>query len=926
MSFPKRGGTHRGGNSGFDPSTMRPKEQDPEASTTPNSTGETTAALSKTLKSITLTKIDKLKTQRASYKAQKNEILRGVDSVEGDQREKVSRLLMGVKELKIPITTGIDLSNIHRWLKQSYVDPSIPPTMLVEFEEELRSQLDMQTQRLDLADLYSQLLREWLSSSSSHSEEASLVEDDASLDGSFEVVEKDRVKQLREKFEAVVFTPLETDKDSIQKYLNALFEGEKGSKALERLRNGVKLMSNLHDKVSPFDEKTLVWSLKGLLNNDLLKDEKKAILEEFLKDDVARGEICDVLNMQHADIKNWSWEVGEEGLPVEPRKQLNGKVRIMMDEDVLQAIFLHYIGMYWSAGLKRNLEEIVRYTGIWKRGTRLPQDEVDKRQYFLGEWRTRNLWNNSVESERQQTYLDDFFLSQLPSNLWEGAGGYDDDEVYTEEASTKKSPKEIKQQLLRQLATELTILLKFVGVSEDWITFFVKFLEAPLNLGPVLDDPSAPPSVRIRKRGVPMAHSLEKFFGELVLFFMDLAVNQEADINLYRFHDDLWVCGKPDRCARAWQSMQRFSDMMGLEFNMRKTGSVYLTANSMKSDDSVVAMLPNGPVSVGFLTLDSVSGEWVIDHAEVDAHVKQLQKQLKGCSSILSWVSTWNSCIGRFFSHTFGEPANCFGRKHVQAIMQTHKKIQQTIFDGKDGNGSSVVDHLKGLIEQRFGIYDVPDAFIFMPEQLGGLGVRNPFISSLLVCDKVYKDPMERMEKFLLDEKKEYEDAKREFQEIGDRGRRKRFHEIFTREYGEHSDLSTIPYAEVDSFFSLEEYICWRESTSAHLHTAYQELMDTPKQKGVVISRKVKDAIEKHAWLQEGLNLAKMDEETKWLLQLYSDELFKRCGDLSMVDKSLMPLGILTILRKNKPCVDKTVDNVEVMMELLSVIPTITLA
>jgi hypothetical protein len=92
-------------------------------------------------------------------------------------------------------------------------------------------------------------------------------------------------------------------------------------------------MSNLHDKVSPFDEKTLVWSLKGLLNNDLLKDEKKAILEEFLKDDVARGEICDVLNMQHADIKNWSWEVGGEGLPVEPRKQLNGKVRIMMDEE-----------------------------------------------------------------------------------------------------------------------------------------------------------------------------------------------------------------------------------------------------------------------------------------------------------------------------------------------------------------------------------------------------------------------------------------------------------------------------------------------------------------------------------------------------------------------------------------------------------------
>jgi len=96
---------------------------------------------------------------------------------------------------------------------------------------------------------------------------------------------------------------------------------------------------------APFDEQTLIWSLKALLSNDLLRDDKKAILEEFLKDEVARGEICDVLNMQYSDLENWSWDAGEEGLPVQPRSQLNGKVRIMMDEDVLQAIFLHYIGI-----------------------------------------------------------------------------------------------------------------------------------------------------------------------------------------------------------------------------------------------------------------------------------------------------------------------------------------------------------------------------------------------------------------------------------------------------------------------------------------------------------------------------------------------------------------------------------------------------
>lgn len=159
-----------------------------------------------------------------------------------------------------------------------------------------------------------------------------------------------RVKQLKEKFEAVVFTPLETDGVEIQGYLSGLFEGDAGAKALARLRNGVGMGARgRHVGACPFDEQTLVWSLKGLLSNDLLRDDKKAILEEFLKDEVARGEICDVLNMQYADLENWQWDAEDEGMWVEPRRQLNGKTRIMMDEDVLQAIFLHYIGMCESS-------------------------------------------------------------------------------------------------------------------------------------------------------------------------------------------------------------------------------------------------------------------------------------------------------------------------------------------------------------------------------------------------------------------------------------------------------------------------------------------------------------------------------------------------------------------------------------------------
>lgn len=103
--------------------------------------------------------------------------------------------------------------------------------------------------------------------------------------------------------------------------------------------------------------------------------------------------------------------------------------------------------------MKTILSELIRYTRLWKQNTHVSQEEKDRRRYYLGDWRVGGDSPNSVEHERQQVYREDFFLSQLPSSVHEGAGGYDDDEEIGE--SGKKSPKEIKQQLLRQLVTEV---------------------------------------------------------------------------------------------------------------------------------------------------------------------------------------------------------------------------------------------------------------------------------------------------------------------------------------------------------------------------------------------------------------------------------------------------------------------------------------
>jgi hypothetical protein len=885
-----------------------------------------TAALSRTLKNITLTKIRELEKQRKTYAQSKNAVLEAAKEVDDDPRAKIAILLEGVEQLNPASSSAVDLSNIRRWLEQSHFDSTIPDSMLEQYETQLRSQLHVQTRRLDLGALYSRLLTEWLNPTETGDEQVSF-EDSEALDGSFEVVEKDRLKQLKDKFSAVVFTPLETDEVEISVHLDELFCGDVGVKALERLRRDVgNIGKSISANKTPFDDRTIRWCLKGLLRNDLLRDDKKAILQDFLRDEVARTEICDVLNMKMADIKHWRWDAGEEGLPVEPRQQLNGKYRIMMDEDILDAIFIHYIGMTWNVGMKTILSDVARYTGIWKHKVNVPEDISDRRRYFLGEHRTRHETNTGVEKARLDMFRDEFFLSLLPSKVWQGAGGYDDDEEADPEndASGVKSVKEVKQQLLRLLATEVQLqktlhgkvavvqsdfqwfctglshstlfaILRFCGVDEYWIKFFKKFLEAPLNMSPVSEGEPDSDRVQIRNRGVPMSHALEKFFGELVLYFMDLAVNQEAGMLLYRFHDDLYLVGEPEKCATAWQSMERYSALMGLEFNKSKTGSVLLTGDKFTHEDSeIAAKMPAGAVSIGFLNLDAGSGEWTINQKDVFKHVKQLSKQLAAAPSILSWVHTWNSCIGRFFSHTFGVPANCFGKAHVDAILETYKHMQDFLFAG-----SNVCAYLKGLIEDRFNVSDIPDAFIFLPESLGGLGVRNPFIDPFLVRDNVCASPAARMQKFLKEEDEEYNDAKTEFEELSEQDKKRRRRAIYTDAYGE-SSISPALEKELETFITKDEFIAYRESTSSKLASLYSELMDIPRKKRIVTTGRVMQTMKRLEKVQPELAANGMKAEMEWLLQLYEKDLLERCGGMSIVEKNLLPLGILTILRKKK--------------------------
>lgn len=160
--------------------------------------------------------------------------------------------------------------------------------------------------------------------------------------------------------------------------------------------------------------------------------------------------------MRFADIADWSWEAGEEGIPVLPRQQLNGKYRIWMDEDVLQAIFIHYVGIQWCVNLKAALTTLVKSKTVWtgeRSSTTVPNDQVDERFYFLGHY----VPSAGVAAQQEEDYTDKFLLSQLPGAIHTLNGASYDNDNGDNAADGTPRQSSIKQQLLRKLATEVLL-------------------------------------------------------------------------------------------------------------------------------------------------------------------------------------------------------------------------------------------------------------------------------------------------------------------------------------------------------------------------------------------------------------------------------------------------------------------------------------
>lgn len=866
---------------------------------------ESNSFLSQTLQSITTTKKREQHKRRTTYESRKAKLLRAVDA-SGDPRERLSTLLEGFAE--IPFSNRavhyVDedqkrmLGNMSRYLEQSKCDPSIPDGTLLRFEKKMRERLDQESARFEFANLYYRLLAEWTTPNNNPMTQQEPV--DIDMDGSFEHVAKYNLQKLQDKFSSIVFTPMETDEIEIDMYLASLFEDEDATKLLETVRKNVAdFGASLKKRINPFNEQVIKDCIKALLTNDLLNDDVKSTLSDFTTNTVALNEIADVLNLRFQDLDSWSWEA-EDGIYYEPRPQTNGKYRIMMDQEMLQSIFLHYIAVSWCMHLKSMFKRIIDDYRFWHTYQRASAEAEGRREYFTGN--TRSSYQG-MEYARWNSFRDNFFLSAMADSLVHAADPYDE-----EQGQQKKSSHNLRQQLLQQIASSAIVrrslkgdfvvvqsdlqwyasalphstlfaVLRFWGVPQDWLEFFKEYCEAPLRM-----DSTPGENVRVRKRGIPITDAFEKLFGETVLFCMDVAVNRIAKTNLTRFHDDLWLFGEPSTCAHAWETIQDFVKVLGLDINTRKTGSVYISR--YERDAEIVNKLPKGPVCMGMLQL-SDTGDWTLDQTQVSAHVRQLQKQLGECSSIIGWIQIWNACMERFFQNAFGKPANCFGQAHVDAILETYANMQRKLFPEHAG---SVAQYLREQLFRRFEVSDIPDAFLFLPEELGGLGLKNPFVPFLGLKENLIKDPLQRMDQFLDQEKQNFKAVQESFAAATEDTKETRF-----KTHLRHI-VSTRPD---DTGFTFEEYVSDREVYSAALENVYGLLMTEPGTKEINLENEIEP------WFKElaathNLGWFQLDNETGWMVNLYGDELKQRFGALSIVDKNMLPSGVMKMMKKKK--------------------------
>ncbi|KAE9400504.1 hypothetical protein BT96DRAFT_975354 [Gymnopus androsaceus JB14] len=766
----------------------------------------------------------------------------------------------------------ICLNDYKAWHHQALHDPSISSSQVLQWISTLEVQLKQAVTRYDYAKLFGDLLKEWLQSGDSLA-----VVDDASSDevptDSSSAPRSERIEQ-RDRIQSLIFEPKHVDIPAIETYLASLFSSTpEATAALDILRSRLQ---NFGDTLlrEQIDEDQMPSLIRSLLSRDLLSAEKATILKGFLSNEIVLKEVASVLGMQLARLDTWEWP--EEGVFVEMRRHLSGKYSTSLP------IHRHEMEYRTQEAFKE-----VMHSKAWKSEIpALTRDQLIRRRQFrvddpgspyaedlntyvvngrtggmsgrgrgyrgrgrgggrggvlIGEDRAATLTiaplPGSIQAQRKTLQSEQFFMTQLPDTI-EGTAEYDEEPK--EGAAVKPNPgsSDHRSRMNRSLPSCV-----FLVMPDKWVKWFEKWLAARLTF-----DNS--PDVRIRARGVPIAHALSVICGEAILFGMDFAVNQRAQgLYVYRIYDDFWFLSHSGQlCADAWQEMKTYASLVGITFNAKKTGGACVGGELEPS-------LPRGAVAWGFLVFDAEKGRFAVDQKAVDVHIQELKRQLEKTKSVFGYVNVLNKYMG-FFRRNFGQPAHCFGQVHVDEMVETFERIQRAIFEEHSG---SVVEKLRSMVEAQVWNQRYTSRMVFLPGRrrwLGSLQSYRPTAYRTRLLGIFSRSSIPCLYESL--DKDKYEEAKTNWMNgVGEEPESKK----------------------TGSFMSFDEYILGREDRLAYWGSEWKKMQEVS----------ATDSF--YTW----------DEVvTQWVSKLYAEEIKAYFGGLQIVEPTLIPVGMLSAFRTAK--------------------------
>lgn len=253
----------------------------------------------------------------------------------------------------IPEETRDQLSEFVTWIQLDDPDSQLffgSEHLIKHWIERLITDINSKIEKCDYACLYAKVMTQYMDTNA------------IDLDLEDSGASTDKQKTMEEFSQRIFTTPKNFDGDKFGNFLQTILPNEG---LIVQIRECVSTFCQSFPQIYDANPDELKLCLEGLIAEDLLGPQKAAIFSDLKNNEVAIREASTLIKSLIDKFGEWTWP---EPVHVDFRRNIAGRYRAYMDEDVITALFLQYIGARWSIYLKEQFKTLYS-SKIWIRGT-----------------------------------------------------------------------------------------------------------------------------------------------------------------------------------------------------------------------------------------------------------------------------------------------------------------------------------------------------------------------------------------------------------------------------------------------------------------------------------------------------------------------------------------------------------------------------